>query len=131
MSCKNVGFLNARCLVGPDYQCHIHKFCQLSSVGPCQGYCVHADIPPCIDGFHDVDGVSAGADPHQDVAFHPQRLYLLGKYLIRRVIIGNTGDNGCVCGEGKGRQGRALELKAIDKFSGDVLGIPGAPPIST
>ena len=86
-----------------------------------------------MGGFNrldDIGGVTAGADAPGDVTRSAKSFYLFGKNIIEVIIVADAGQYGCVGRQGNGCQGRAFNLKAVDKFGRQVLGIRRAAAIA-
>ena len=77
-----------------------------------------------------VGGISAGGNGNGNVAGAAKSFDLAGKDAAEAVVIGDGGDGGKICGQGKRGKSGAIKGEAADEFRGDVLGVRGAAAIS-
>src|SRR3989338_3954006 len=128
---QNMGFLDARRVFSfGSAQETIHLSRHLSSIPAGKAYSDDFEFFAGFDGCQDIGGIAAGGNSHGHIPFFPQGLHLLGKDLFIVVVVGDAGNGGSVCSQGKCRQGRSFNAKAVDEFSGNVLRVCRAAAVA-
>jgi len=87
MSCCDMGFLDAWGCPRIHRQGEVATISQFASAAPRQAQGVKAHVAGRFHGKNHVPGVAAGADPHGNVVLSPKGSDLLGKDLVKGVII--------------------------------------------
>ena len=129
MSYGDVAFLDSGGGIRFHRESQISNFGQLAAAAGHADGC-DADSPGFINGPDDVGGVAAGADAPGYVTPAAECQYLFGENIVEVIVIADAGQYRCVGAERYGCQGRALDLKAIDKFSSQMLGIRGTAAVA-
>jgi hypothetical protein len=130
MSDEDMSLLNARRAGGGDDKGNICHLCKRTSIVSGEGHCFHPHLFGYLKGFEDIGRVSTGADADGDISFLAEGPELFGEDFIKGKVVGDTGENRSICGEGKRRERRTVHDIAIDEFCGKVLGVGSASPVS-
>jgi len=129
MAQDDVGFLN------PCSAIRIHRKYKICTGGEFTRAAGHANgrnayFAGGFNRFYDIGRITAGTDAPGNVAFFSKSFNLFRKNIIKMIIVPNAGQNGCIGRQGDGGQGRAFDLKAVDEFGGQVLGICSASAVA-
>jgi len=91
---RDMGFLDTGSGLRIHNQGEVGTISQFAATASGQSYRVKAHITCRFHGDNNIPGAAACTDPHGNVVFSPQGLDLLGKDFIKRVVIGDTGQDG-------------------------------------
>lgn len=129
MTQGDMGFLNSCRCVRFHGKHKIGACCDLAAAtGQSDGE--HPDIFCRLYGFDNIFRTPAGTDSHGNIIFSSQSRNLFGEDFVKVIIIPDAGDDGGVGGERQRRKGRPFNLKPVNEFGGNMLGIRGTPAVS-
>jgi len=130
MADENVGLLDAGRAGGRNDEGEISHLSDGTSIISGEGDRFHPHLFSHFESLDDVGRVPGRGDADGNISFLPEGPDLFCKDFAESKVIGNTGENGSICGQGNRRQGRAVHDISIDKLRGHVLGVSGASAIS-
>jgi len=130
MADENMGLLDAGRAGGRNDQGEISHLSDGTSVISGEGDRFDPHLFSHFESLDDVGGVPGRGDADGNIAFLPKGPELFCEDFAKSKVVGNTGENGSICGQGNCRQRRPIDDISIDKFRSHVLGIGSAPAIS-